>query len=61
MMIIKKFIWNFDYFAATPGFRMNGEAEVVSVCGGILSILLLLAFFYIFFDDAIQMFKYQKI
>ena len=61
MMILRKLIWNFDFFAAVPGFRMNGEAEVVSVCGGILSLILILGFSYIFIDNTIQIFNYQKI
>ena len=53
MKVVKKFIWNYDFFAAVPGFRMHGEPEVNSICGGILSLLLLGFFFYVFTETTI--------
>ena len=59
--MIKKFLYNFDLFPAVPGFRVRGEAEVLSICGGIFSLALIAFFFYIFLDGAIKILDFKKI
>lgn len=48
MSSIKKKISKFDMFPASPILRAEGETEVVNLCGSIFSILVFMAFVYIF-------------
>jgi hypothetical protein len=60
-MVVSKFIYSFDMFAAVPGFRVRGESEVASICGGMVSIILLCFFVYVFVEDSVKIINYQKI
>lgn len=60
-MVLREFIHNFDFFRAVAGFRVRGEPEVLSICGGIVSLLLLGFFLYVFLEDAIKIISYEKI
>lgn len=60
-MVLREFIYNFDFFAAVPSFRVKGEAEVLSICGGIVSMILIGFFLYVFLEDALKIVNFQKI
>ena len=58
---MRRIISTFDSFSATASFRVNGEPDVLSFCGGIVSLIVLGFFFYLFVVDMVQIFSYQKI
>ena len=59
--MLKTFFTNFDMFGATPSLRMRGEPETLNLCGGIMSLLLIMFFFYIFIIKALAIVNLQEI
>lgn len=49
MQKIKEILKQFDLFSAQPTLRARSEPEVVNACGGVLSLLVLGFFTYLFF------------
>ena len=48
-------------FSAVPSLRARGETETTNTCAGIVSLLFLIFFFYVFIAEMIQMVTYQEI
>ena len=59
--MIRKFFLEFDMFPALPTFRMRGEPETLSLFGGIISVMLLLFFLYIFIINALDIINFREI
>lgn len=51
MQKIKEVIKQFDLFSAQPTLRARSDSEVVNACGGVLSLLVLGSFTYLFFSQ----------
>ena len=60
MHLLKKGILEFDLFSALPTLRARGETETLNFCGGLLSLLLLLFFTYVFIITTVNTFNYQQ-
>ena len=54
MQKIKEILKQFDLFSAQPTLRARSEPEVVNACGGVLSLLVLGCFIYLFFSQLNQ-------
>ena len=59
--MLRKFFTGFDLFGGALTFRMRGESEALNLCGGLLSFLLLCAFFAAFVTQVQQIVTYQDI
>ena len=60
MSLIKKFFVEFDLFCALPTLRARGESETMNLCGGIVSLLLLSTFIYVFIINFINTVNFKE-
>jgi hypothetical protein len=61
MQKVREFFHNFDMFTAMPTLRAKSEPEVANSFGGILSIIVLLLFSYLFIAQLAQVTNWEKI
>ena len=59
--MIKQFLKSFDMFTASPTLRVRGETEHASICAGLISFMILMAFGFVFIRDLINLFSYKSI
>ena len=57
----RKFFSSFDLFSCIPSLRIRGQSELSSICGGVVSLLVMGFFIYVFVVDMVDMFNYGKI
>ena len=60
MSLLKKFFVEFDLFSALPTLRSRGETETMNLCGGIVSLLLLSFFIYVFIINLVETLDFKK-
>lgn len=57
----KGFLHGFDLFSYQPVFRIRGQSEVSSLCGGATSLLVMGFFVYLFVVEMIGIISLDKI
>ena len=60
-MGLRDFFKSYDLFPAVPCFRVKGDSEVLSVCGGVFSLLLLIFFLYVFIQRSLIILNHNDI
>jgi hypothetical protein len=58
---IRKFFKHFDMFSAPATLRAREEPETSSLCAGIFSLLIIVAFTYVFVITVINIAQYNSI
>ena len=51
----QRFFYSFDLFSAVTSLRARGQSDTSTVCGGVTSLVLMIAFIYIFIADMIDL------
>lgn len=57
MIKIRQYLSGWDLFTALPTLRAQGESDVANACGGLISLILLGFFVYIFIMNIIATIK----
>lgn len=58
---IKSFFKEFDLFSALPTLRAKSEPETTNTCGGVLSVVTLVLFAYLFIAQFAQVTNWEKV
>lgn len=59
--VVKKFFREFDMFSSYATLRTRGEPEKSNTCGGILSLLFLIVFIYVFISQLASVANWHQI
>ena len=58
---VRNFFCSFDMFAASPTLRAKSKSETSNTLGGVISLLILSLFFYLFVSEIVQVTSWNKI
>ena len=61
MQVVKGKIKRIDLFSSSANLRVNGEPEYESVCGGLLSLIVIAVFISIFAGQILSVINKEKI
>jgi hypothetical protein len=58
---MRNFFSSFDMFAASPTLRAKSKSETSNTLGGVISLMILIVFFYVFISEIVQVVSWSKI
>lgn len=61
MQKLRHFFSSFDMFDALPTLRAKSNPETSNTFGGVISLTILIVFFYVFISEIVQVASWSKI